>query len=433
MTLPNTPRARRAAAMLLALAAGACGSEPLKTTDDDDGADAGEHGAGAGGSGAKPGQGGTGGAPTVPDYSTSPCYGMTASTLRYDGMTHQQTPVSTSCRAESERTLVYVEDALFGSIITQAAVNRFVNRFEHQGKANSYRPDLGAFPTNELVFSELSPTAFPSGKLPVFVIDSRGGGDGYLCGWCARMELHLDGTELTPLDGDKALGIAAHESYHAIHRGYDARELPWVDETMAEAAMVVNGFTDDVWLESLLRQPNVNWGPSIEAFTDFHYGMGFVFGAYLWEQGGPDLMRAITRDKSTGFRGIDSALAATGSARDGLAMFLDMAVALYADDAPGKYGFESLDFEDKLRTLALPLGSASAGKVQPYGLVYLTVPAGATSLSVEGTSLLARAVVSGDALVVLDVELGAPFALSDAPTVLVLSATATANYSVTAE
>jgi hypothetical protein len=439
MNLPCTPRARLAAAALLAFALGACGSDPLTGADDpndeDDGASAGENGGGTGGTASQPGgKGGSAGAPVVPDYSTSPCYGEVATTERYDGMTHQQTRVVATCRAESERTLLYVEDALFGSLITQEAVNRFVYRFEQQGNANSHRPDLGVLPTNELVFGALAPAEFPNGKLPVFVIDSKGGGDGYLCGWCARLELHLDGTELAPLDGDQALGIAAHESFHAIHRGYDARELPWVDETLAEAAMVVNGFSDGVWLQSLLNQPNVNWGPSIEAFTDFHYGMGFVFGAYLWEQGGPELMAAITHNRSTGWRGIDAALSATGSTRDGLTMFLDMGVALYADEPEGAYGFEALDFGDKLRTIGLTRGMTQSGKVQPYGLVYLVPPEGTASLSVDGgASLLARVAVSGDELEVRDVELGAPVALGDAHTVLVLTATASATYSVTAE
>jgi hypothetical protein len=436
MNFQCTSRARRSAATLLALALGACGSDPLNASNDEDGgAGVSNDGGGtAGTSSAAAGRGGSGGVAPVPDYSTSPCYGEVAITERYDGMTHQQTRVSATCRAESERTLVYVDDALFGSIVTQEAVNRFVYHFEQVGKANSHRPDLGALPTNELVFGELAPAEFPNGKLPIFVIDSKGGGDGYLCGWCARLELHLDGAKLVPLDGDKALGIAAHESFHAIHRGYDPRELPWVDETLAEAAMVVNGFSDDAWFESLLNQPNVNWGPSIEAFTDFHYGMGFVFGAYLWEQGGPDLMRAITQNGSTGWRGIDAALRATGSERNGLAMFLDMGVALYLDAPDGVYGFRGLEFGKKLRTIALTRGTPYSGKVQPYGLVYLVVPAGATSLSFEGgTSLLTRLVVSGDAPGVDDFDPTGPVALPDAPTVVVLSATASESYSVTAE
>jgi hypothetical protein len=119
-----------------------------------------------------------------PDYTTSPCYGKPGTTQVYDGRTHNVSDVPATCRAEGNRALVYVADALFDVRVTQDAVNRFLQRYEVVGSAASFRPDLGVLPTDELVFGDLSASGLADGKLPLFVIDSMGAGEGYLCSWC---------------------------------------------------------------------------------------------------------------------------------------------------------------------------------------------------------------------------------------------------------
>lgn len=414
-------RSRGAAIGGLLLGVAACGSEPL------------EGGGEGGGANGSAGEGGGANVPDIPDYTSSPCYGEPWMTSRYDGQAHRETPVATTCRGEGDRALVYVADDVFGTRVTQDAVNRFLHRYELAGSRRSFRPDLGVLPTNEAVFGALRASQTSDGKLPIVIIDTNGGGDGYLCGWCRRTELHLDAVQLTPLDGDKALAIAAHESFHAIHRGYDADEVVWVDETLAEAAMVVNGFGDEAWLNDFLDDPNVDWGPGITRPQDFHYGAGLAFGAYLWEQGGPELLSAITAERANGWSGIEAALAATGEARDALALFLDMAVALHVDDPAQGYGFESFQVGDRLARPALSLGSPERGRLEPYGLVYRTLPASATTLLVEGdASVRGRVVYAGEPPVVDAVRLDAETELSAGTAVLVLTATASAAYTVTA-
>lgn len=399
--------------------AGACASEPLEMGEGDL--------SNAGSNGETPEL-------EVPDYSTSPCHGRAQTTERYDGETHTTVLVNATCRGEGARTLLFVEDALFGGRVTQESVNQFLYHYELVGNARSFRPDLGILPTDEAVFGTLPESQLSDGKLPVFVIDSKGGGDGYLCGWCSRPELHLDAVQLGPLDGEKALAVAAHESFHVIHRGYDAREASWVDETLAEAAMVANGFTDAMWLSSFLARPNTNWGPATQDATEFHYGGGIVFGAYLWDYGGVPLLSALTQDRKRGWEGIYSALAATGSNKTGEALFLDMAVALYVNDVEKGWGFRSLSLPSPVVTAELADGAAT-GSVQPYGLVYYTVPSAVSSLIITGgTALRARLVIDRDPLEIRDIELGTKLELDDAPSLLILTSVGTSSatrYSVT--
>ncbi len=413
--------------VILACLAAACSSEPL-------GSDPGEGGGEAGSSsgGATGGLVGSGGKPStpgeLPDYSGSPCYGQAATTLVYDGETHETPEVSVVCRAETERVRLYVAPELFGSSITQEQINGFLHRYELTGNPGAYRDDLGVLPTEEAVFGALPTSQLPDGKLPIFVIDTNGGGAGYLCGWCDGVELHLDGTDLSPLDGDGAVSIAAHETFHAIHRAYDANEAGWLDETLAQAAMVANGFfsTDRALLNRFARKSNVNWGPGQSDARKFDYGAGLALGAYLWELGGAELMRAVTQNPANGWAGLEAALADTGHARSGSEVLLDLAVALWLDDPARGHGFDSFDLVDGVGTTALD--ADVSGVVEPYGLVYLAIGEGVSSLRVEGAGTLrARIATDSEPVQILEVELGADTPLPGERSVLILSAESSAG------
>ncbi len=408
--------------VILACLAPACSSESL-------GSDAGEGGgeAGSPSGGASGGRGASGGTPgtsgELPDYSESPCYGQAATTLVYDGETHETPEVSVVCRGETERVRLYVAPELFGSGITQQHVNGFLHRYELTGSPGGYREDLGILATEEAVFGALPSSELPDGKLPIFVIDTNGGGAGYLCSWCDGVELHLDGTDLSPLDGDGALAIAAHETFHAIHRAHDANEVGWLDETLAQAAMVANGFfsTDRALLNRFARKTNVNWGPGLSDTRQFDYGAGLALGAYLWELGGAELMRAVTQNPANAWAGLEAALADTGHARTGGELLLDLAVALWLDDPARGYGFDSFDLVDGVGTTALD--ADVNGVVEPYGLVYLAIGEGVRSLRVEGAgSLRARIATDSEPVQILEVELGADTSVPDAErSVLILT------------
>ncbi|MCA9709794.1 MAG: hypothetical protein KDK70_28400 [Myxococcales bacterium] len=367
----------------------ACGDDgPTQTPDDSTGSDASTSGPTdptttsgpedtSGGSGTS-GDSTTGADSTtgdaLPDYTDSPCWGEASSTSVYNGMTHMTEQTPATCRAEGDRVLLYVADSLWEGAVDQAAVNGLMHQLELFSPAGSVDPDQGVVPNDEAVFGPLDEGDFPQGKLEIFVVDTNGGGDGYLCSWCTYPQLHLDGTVLQPLDDAYSVSIAAHETYHVIHEAYDANETMWVDESLAEAAMTANGFfTDTAWLDDFAADPDQNWGPGSPALGGFNYGAALLWGSFLWERGGAPLMTAITAEPTDGWVGLDAALDAVGDDRDAFDLYLDMIVAAYLDDPGAGYGFTSFEVPPMAVAGDLMVGSAEAGSLSEYGIDYWDV------------------------------------------------------------
>ena len=310
----------------------------------------------------------------LPDYSDSPCWGDASGTMVYNGMTHMTEQTPATCRAEGDRVLLYVADDLWETQVDQAAVNGLMHRLEIFTPPGSIDPYQGVVVNDETVFGPMDESDFPEGKLAIYVVNTNGGGDGYLCGWCSYPQLHMDGMILQPLDGDFSVSIAAHETYHVIHQAYDANETTWVDESLAEAAMTANGFfTDTDWLDSFLANPDQNWGPGNPELGGFNYGAALLWGSFLWERGGAPLMTAITAEPSDDWAGIDAALDTVGDDRDAWDLYLDMIVAVYVDDPGMGYGFSSFEVPPVSIEGDLMVGSTEMGTLSEYGIDYFDV------------------------------------------------------------
>jgi hypothetical protein len=329
-------------------------------------------------------------------------------------------------RAESEEVAVYVQDDLAAQV-TGEQLNGFLTRLVAKGSVESYLPNAGILPTNESVFGALKANGLPEGKQRVFLVDTSGAGDGYLCGWCTYPDLHLDGNIVSPIDGEHALSISAHELYHSIHRGYDSDEEVWMDESLAEAAMTVNGyFTDQAWLSDFLENANQDWGPSGADVTSVHYGACLAWGTFLWEQGGPELMQALTREPANGWAGLEAALVEVGEARSGWELFLELGAALYFDDEERGLGIRSFDFPQPLRVTTLS-GEVS-DTLEAFGFLHYAITE-VTEFTVEGRDVSAVYVEDAPDLELQHVEAGLSF-VAAAPGVLVITGRARTQVSV---
>lgn len=377
---------------------------------------------------------------TTPDYTSSPCYGAQRTTEVYDPTTHMPRPITATCRAEGERTLVYVADEIWevspepgAPAITQSEVNAFMVGYELRGRPSSYDPALGVLPTDEAVFGALVSDRLSDGKLPVFVVDSGGLGEGYLCSWCPALEFHMDGPLLRSLHTDKTLSIAAHETFHAIHRGYDADENLWVDETLAQAAMTVNGFfTDTEWLDDFLENPNVSWGPGVDDPLRYHYGAGLLFGTYLWEKGGRSLLRAITGTPANDWEGIDVALTTIGNQKTAWQLYADMGLAMFLDDPSTGFSFESFELAGRVLPAVVETGDSYTAVIQAYGLVFMTFDENARGLTLDGSaSVEGYVVLDGRPTEVLALAGADSIDFDSPPRVLLLTARQSATATVT--
>lgn len=307
--------------------------------------------------------------PTAGDTdSIGDCAGRVEPTLVYSGRTHQITSVPTTCRAESMHSFVYVDDSLWNVTVDDANVANFIIGLEQRTLEGSIDPEAGILVNNEAVFGPF-PTLPGGDKLGIFIVDTEGAGDGYLCDWCDYPQIHLDLALLGSLASENAFSIAAHESYHVIHDGFDRDEATWVDESLAESAMTVNGyFTDDEWLADYLVRPDINWGPGGVGMGELHYGAALLWGTFLWERGGAPLLAAITREPANDWEGIDAALAATGIGMSAWELYVEMLVALALDAPELGYGFASFDVGDVRREGTLAAGVLQTGTLQPYGV-----------------------------------------------------------------
>jgi hypothetical protein len=433
---------RHVAVLALSSALFACSSEAI---DRGQGSGGNSGTSGSSGSSGKGGGGSSGTAPLdIPDYTASPCYGEAATTDVYDLATHGTHTITATCRAEGDKVRLYVADALWETkvdadapVLGQGEVDAFMARYELVGSSASTHPDLGILPTDELVFGSLTEGTLTDGKLPVFVVDSGGAGDGYLCIWCTRPALHLDGPSLRSLHTNKTLSIAAHESFHAIHRGYDPDEEVWVDESLAESAMSVNGFyTDQTWVDEFMHDTNQAWGPGMNDPRSFDYGAGLLFGTYLFEHGGTELLNAITHEPANGWTGIDRALASMGDSATGYELFQDMAIAAFLNDAEQGYGFRSIELDSKVLPYDVTTGMTISAQLQAYGLMFVTFDADATSVTVDAPAgVSARLVLTGSTVAVHDVPPGSPFSFDEDKTVsvLVLTTTKATKVSISAD
>ena len=374
----------------------------------------------------------------LPDYSDSPCYGEAETTQLFDHDNMAFIPLDTTCRAEGDQTMVYVDDRIWDDAVDQELVNRFMHRFEIYSDEGAFDPDGGILANNEAVFGELQTSSFPNEKLHIFIVDTGGMGDAYVCptayGWCEYYCLHLDAVQMYPLDGDYALSVASHETFHMIHHFLDGNEHMWVDESMAEAAMTVNGFyTDDGWVDSFVSNPDINWGPGDPDHGAQHYGAFLLWGTFLWERGGAELMLAITEEPADGWAGLDAALADTGDDASAWDLFLDMIVAIYLDDPDLGYGFDSFDFPAVSTVTTLEVGDSRDGHLSPFGIDYYDVAgSGEVDLDVvvdgaEPVHVLAVA-VDGDAVDVVDVSGGGTVDAGAEISFLAVTAEDTASY-----
>ena len=324
-----------------------------------------------------------------PDYSNSPCWGEGRETDLYDQETHTVGPVDTSCRAEDEDLLVYVQDTLWeDGRVTQEQVDTYTWRVARRAQDGARDTNVGILANDIAVFGEPDWDGFSQGKVALFVVDLNGSGDGYLCGWCTGDEgkvLHVDGGSRDITD-EPALSVTAHELVHLIEHAWDDNEEPWLAESEAEAGMTLNGYyTDTGWVEGWLDHPDQSWGPDEGGFGAVDYGAALLFGTWILEAWGEERLGDLLQDEDDGWDAVLAhAPAEFGSSRE----------EVWAAFAAHVWRAQWLSFDFGEPRLEDPLGAGedTDGDLSSWGIDFVPLQAaGEVAVTVFGNGWFAIA------------------------------------------
>ena len=177
-------------------------------------------------------------------------------------------------------------------------------------------------------------------------------------------------------------GIFAHEYQHLLHDDYDSDEESWINEGMADYAMVLTGYGQSVigHLTDTANLPEnslVLWEDQggREVLSD--YGNAFLFQYYLMEKFGDPFIQALFHNPNNSISGVNDALAAYGSNKTFADLYHDWAVAKLIDSktpAGGAYQFKGLDFKLNIGTPEAPnLQAFDTPGAGPWGTDYIWI------------------------------------------------------------
>ncbi|HNO93402.1 MAG TPA: hypothetical protein PKJ84_04480, partial [Anaerolineales bacterium] len=181
------------------------------------------------------------GVPEVMATSASPrSVGEQQNFWVHDLDTNENNEVQATLRYITPHVYFWVQDGLD---IDEGEMKKLVDTFENQ-----------MYPTNREFFgSEWSPGI--DGDEHIYILYSRGLGfsvAGYFSSsdsthpmiqeYSNAHEMFLFNADNTPLGGDYAYAVLAHEFQHMIHWNNDLNETSWLNEGSSELAVLLNGY-----------------------------------------------------------------------------------------------------------------------------------------------------------------------------------------------
>lgn len=346
--------------------------------------------AGAAGSGGLAGSGGTGGGPEA-------CTAPPRSFWTWDlgVMPPADVQVPATCRAQTAHGYVYVADSAWETDMGQTEVDTIAVAFEDKTPKNPakgfYNMDVDAFGEPPDVDGDQHVILFyaPMNEFNGFSFDGFFRADDQVAGSKSNLAemLHM-ASNGTATDSDYMLGVAAHELVHLITWKYDKQEEGWLDESLAEAAMVNAGYLTDLPAAKAYAKKTATVPLCVKSYSD--YGATFSWGTYVYDRFGVEVVKAIAQDSADGRASIEAHLP-TGTTFQSLLGEFFVAVLL---DQPsvgdGRFGLSSIDIS--------ALGSETAGVIDSAPHEQGAVAFGARMLrfTPSGAGTLSLTLASGE-------------------------------------
>lgn len=226
----------------------------------------------------------------------------------HDLDTNKNNEVSATLRYITPHVYFWVQDGLD---IEESEMKALVDTFENE-----------MYPTNREFFgSEWSPGI--DGDEHIYILYSRGLGfsvAGYFSSsdsthpmiqeYSNSHEMFLFNADNTPLGGDYAYAVLAHEFQHMIHWNNDLNETSWLNEGSSELAVLLNGYNTGGFDSLYISNPDLqlNDWPNDQNATSPHYGAGFLFMTYFLDRFGEEATQALVKDPANGLDSVDHVL-----------------------------------------------------------------------------------------------------------------------------
>lgn len=309
--------------------------------------------------------------------------------------------VPSTCRAEGTHGIVYVADDIWDVEMDQSDVDGVLTAFDSATPAD---PTRGIFELTTTAFGE--PTDVDDNdRVILFFSELPSFGSNQFDGYIRAEDVlggansngaemfYADGVRNDP-DGEYMLGVIAHEFTHLIYLNHDLNEESWLEETTAEAAMVLCGYLGDLqgWVANdFAANPNQSL---TQDNPTFNYGAGFLFGAYLIERYGLDFLTALVEEQTDGVVAVENTLTNEGHSEDFAELIADWALANFLD-APnltgGTWGYSAFAvpaFDFTVRSVPANVAALSANAhASRYVVFQLTAAAGASlELTLDSTA-----------------------------------------------
>ena len=282
-----------------------------------------------------------------------------------------------TCRGQGLHENLWVSDDIWGAPFDQTDVDNVLAAFDHATPADGAH---GIYDNDTSTFGD--PTDVDgNGRIDLLYYSLAGYGGYEFDGFIRREDilggtdsndaevLYLDGVRNDPA-GDYMLGVIAHEFEHMIMLAHDTGEDSWLDESLAEAAMVRSGYLGDLsaWVASDFA------GNPTQTLTDdsatFNYGPGFLHD--------------LVADPGHGVASLATVLTAHSDDPDFGDLLTHWAVANFLD-APdldgGVYGYTAFDVP-ALAATTVTLGTPTpvTASVAAHSARYFTVDLSAATV-----------------------------------------------------
>ncbi len=240
--------------------------------------------------------------------------------------------VPATCRSVGTNCYVFVEDASWGTKVTQASVDSVTKAFDLSTPANAakgiYQMDVDAFGNPPDVDSDP--------KIVILILDIQdgySGSGGYVAGYFHSVnelpaaansnsnEAEIYYLDCNPANLTTAAGITggmsttAHEFQHMIHFNYDKDEISFVNEGCSLVAEVNSGYSlyNQTGFSGEANHYLLDWryNDNVNVLKD--YSRASRYSLYLREQFSMNIFKPLVQSTLNGIAGINAALTAVGS------------------------------------------------------------------------------------------------------------------------